>query len=94
MENTWPKNENWFLVNKTDLSVRPLNVKARDCSNSVQEFFFDLGYLKFNSSSDVFIEVQKNGLHPLENKDCDHVPMSYLMAIESYLSLKDEKIVA
>ncbi|RZK82394.1 MAG: hypothetical protein EOO92_01890 [Pedobacter sp.] len=76
----------WLLINKKNLSVRPLDLKSSDSSPSVQERFFDLGYLKYDSETGIFIEVSATELHPLENKNCDKVPTEYLQAVENYLS--------
>ena len=75
----------WLIVNKNDLTVRPLKLKSTDSSPSVKERFFDLGYLKYDATTGVFIEVSATEFHPLENKNCNQVPDAYLNVVESYL---------
>jgi len=72
----------WLLISKSDLSVKALNLKAQDSSSSVQERFFDLGYLKYDFHSGVLIEVAHQGLHPLEHRDYTNVPETYLKLVE------------
>ena len=76
----------WLLINKQSLKVTTLQLKSRDDSDSIQERFFDLGYLKYDASTGVFISQQTNELHPLDNTSCHHVPDPLLQAVESYLS--------
>ena len=47
---------------------------------------FDLGYLKYDPSSGVFIEKYNSGQHPLENKNCSEVPEIYLNSIAEFLN--------
>lgn len=75
----------WLLISKSDLSVKALKLKAQDSSSSVQERFFDLGYLKYDFESGVLIEVAHQGLHPLEHRDYSSVPDTYLKLVEDNL---------
>ena len=76
----------WLLINKQSLKVNSLQLRSRDDSDSIQERFFDLGYLKYDSSTGVFISQKTHELHTLENTNCHHVPGPLLQAVESYLS--------
>jgi len=78
----------WLLINKQSLKVTRLQLKSRDDSDSIQERFFDLGYLKYDASTGVFISQHSNELHPLENTSCHHVPDPLLQAVENYLSMR------
>ncbi|HKG05005.1 MAG TPA: hypothetical protein VKB19_01030 [Pedobacter sp.] len=80
------RSNQWLIVNKADLSVRMMNLKSRDASSWVQERYFDLGYLKYDSTSGIFIEVQNHGLHHLVNANVSDVPAQYLSAVAGYLS--------
>jgi hypothetical protein len=90
-----PRSFHWILIHKLDLSVRELSLKARDDSNWVQERFFDMGYLKYNSSEGIFISAPANELHPLQPRDCSHVPEMYLSAVEAWIyQLRDISVLS
>ena len=75
----------WLLISKETLWVKKLQLKTRDGSSWVQERFFDLGFLKYDSKSGVFIEAAAKDLHHLEHKGCEDIPKAYLSAVNSYL---------
>jgi len=75
----------WLLISKETLSVKKMQLKTRDGSSWVQERFFDLGFLKYDSKSGVFIEAAAKDLHHLEHKGCEDIPKAYLSAVNSYL---------
>ncbi|TCC96526.1 hypothetical protein FBD94_21280 [Pedobacter hiemivivus] len=75
----------WLLINKQNLCIKRMLLKTRDSSSSVQERFFDLGFLKYASSSGVFIEAAAKDLHHLEHKGCEDIPEEYLSAVTGYL---------
>lgn len=79
------KNYQWLLVHKVQLTVSKLQLKSRDDSAAVHERFFDMGYLKFDSSAGVFITQEKQELHPLSNLSCKDIPPVLLEAVENYL---------
>ncbi len=80
------QNNQWFLINKESLNIKPMQFKSMDASGQIAEHFFDLGYLKFNPIAGIFIEKFNSGQHPLSNKNCEEVPDVYLHAIDSFLS--------
>lgn len=75
----------WLLINKESLHIKRMLLKTRDSSSSVQERFFDLGFLKYDSQSGVFIEAAAKDLHHLEHKDCEDIPKECLSAVNAYL---------
>ncbi|AOM79369.1 hypothetical protein [Pedobacter steynii] len=75
----------WLLIGKESLHIKRMLLKTRDSSSSVQERFFNLGFLKYNSQSGVFIEATAKDLHHLEHKGCDDIPKEYLSAVNAYL---------
>lgn len=79
------RNYKWLLINKLNLSVKPMSLKNRDGSSSVQERFFDLGFLKYDAASGVFIEAVAQDVHRLEHKGCEEIPADYISAIKKYL---------
>ncbi|TCC99916.1 hypothetical protein [Pedobacter psychroterrae] len=76
----------WLLIGKENLCIERMLLKTRDSSSSVQERFFDLGFLKYDSQSGVFIEAAAKDLHHLEHKGCDDIPQEYLSAVTGYLT--------
>ena len=76
----------WLLINKKSLIIKPLQFRSMDASGDLAERFFDLGYLKFDPKSGVFIEKFNSGQHSLCNKTCEEVPDEYLNAIAGFLS--------
>jgi hypothetical protein len=76
----------WLIIRKSDLSVRKMHIKTQDQSAEYHEKHFDLGYLKYDSSTGEFLETESQDLHPLENKDCSHVPEAYLHSVQKYLA--------
>lgn len=79
------KSYHWLLVHKVQLTVRELQLKSRDDSDAVHERYFDMGYLKFDSSNGVFIVQENHELHPLSNLSCQDIPSVLLEAVENYL---------
>lgn len=75
----------WLLIDKSNLSIKPMSLKTRDGSASVQERFFDLGFLKYDATSGVFIETVDKDVHPLEHKGCEEIPSDYISAVTKYL---------
>jgi hypothetical protein len=75
----------WLLISKENLSIKRMLLRNRDSSSSVQERFFDLGFLKFDTQSGVFIEAAAKDLHHLEHKGCEDIPKDYLYAVNAYL---------
>ena len=75
----------WLLISKENLSVKKMELKTRDGSSWVQERFFDLGFLKYDSKSGVFIEAEAKDLHHLKHKGCEDIPEAYLSAVNIYL---------
>lgn len=75
----------WLIINKSNLSIKPMLLKTRDGSAAVQERFFDMGFLKYDAVSGVFIEAAAKDVHHLEHKGCEEIPSDYLSAIKAYL---------
>lgn len=75
----------WLLISKENLSVKRMELKTKDGSSWVQERFFDLGFLKYDSESGVFIESAAMDLHHLEHKGCEEIPKTYLSAVSAYV---------
>ncbi|MHA4895997.1 hypothetical protein ACXZ1K_14690 [Pedobacter sp. PWIIR3] len=76
----------WLLLNKLTLTVKQMNFGSIDHHGDIVERYFDLGYLKYDPSSGVFIEKYNSGQHPLENKNCSEVPEIYLNSIAEFLN--------
>lgn len=78
----------WLLISKENLSVKKMELKTRDGSSWVQERFFDLGFLKYDSKSGVFIEAAAKDLHhlDLEHLGCEDIPKAYLNAVGDYVT--------
>lgn len=83
--NNSAKSYHWLLVHKIHLTVRELQITSTDDSNSVQERYFDMGYMKFDARTGVFISQESNQPHPLCNLSCKDIPVILLQAVESYL---------
>ena len=75
----------WLLISKESLSVKRMGLKTRDGSFWVQERFFDLGFLKYDSKSGVFIEAEAKDLHHLLHLGCEDIPKEYLTAVGDYV---------
>lgn len=87
------KTYHWILIEKSFLKVTKLQLKTRDDSNTVHERFFDIGYLKYDLSTGVFICQSNEALHPLEKTTCNDVPETILKAVENYLSTNQNQIL-
>ncbi|SMC57567.1 hypothetical protein [Pedobacter nyackensis] len=85
-ENDEQTHYEWLLINKGNLSIKKMLLKTQDSSSSIQERFFDLGFLKYEVASGVFIEAAAKDLHHLEHKNCEDIPQYYLTAVNNYLS--------
>ena len=75
----------WLLISKENLSVKRMELKTRDGSSWVQERFFDLGFLKYDCKSGIFIEAAAKDLHHLIHLGCEDIPKEYLSAVSDYL---------
>ena len=75
----------WLLISKETLSVKRMELKTRDGSSWIQERFFDLGFLKYDSDSGVFIEAEAKDTHHLEHLGCQDIPKAYLAAVSAYV---------
>ena len=75
----------WLLISKKNLSVKRMELKTRDSYSWVQERFFDLGFLKYDSTSGVFIEAAAKDTHHLEHLGCEDIPKAYLAAVSAYV---------
>ena len=71
----------WLLINKLTLDVKELQFKAMDSSHEIEERFFDLGYLKFNTEKGIYISKEPATQYPLYNKSCDAIPGDIMEAI-------------
>jgi len=76
----------WLQVNNASMQVTPLSEQSADSSREVQERFFDLGYLKFNTQSGIFIEKYNSAQHSLSLRGESDVPVPYLIAIDEFLN--------
>ena len=81
----YQKNDEWLLLQKTDMSIKSMSLKSRDDSYEVQERYFNLGYLKYNPKEGIFIEMANTGQHPLQTRDCEIIPAPYLNAVKNYM---------
>lgn len=86
IETKWLGQSQWILLHKKTLEITTLTFGSKDNSAEVEERFFDLGYLKFDSRTGVFIEKYNAALHHLENKSSEKVPEIYLNAIFNQLN--------
>jgi|GEM_PF-1235804 len=75
----------WFLFQKTSLTFQEMQLKSADASSSVQERFFDLGYLKYKGDEGVFIVQQQPVIHPLRLIESKQVPDTYLTVVRDHL---------
>ncbi len=57
------ENRYWLKVNKDQLHINILNLRAIDSSRDIEERFFEEGYLKFNAEKGIFIEKFNSGQH-------------------------------
>jgi hypothetical protein len=76
----------WLLINKTGLDVKELQFKSMDSSHEIEERFFDLGYLKFNTQKGVYISKEPSAQHLLENVSCEEVPTGMMEVIARHLN--------
>ncbi|MDR6786535.1 hypothetical protein ABIE26_005279 [Pedobacter africanus] len=76
----------WLLINKMTLDVKELQFKAMDASHEIEERFFDLGYLKFDTEKGVYISKEPAAQYPLQNTSCDAIPGDIMEAIARHLN--------
>jgi len=86
IETIWLGQSQWVLLHKKTLEIKTLQVGSKDNSAEVEERFFDMGYLKFDSRQGVFIEKYNAALHHLENRTSENVPETYLNMIYNHLN--------
>lgn len=79
----------WLLIDKRTLNVKTLHLNSRDDSTSIQERYFDMGYLKYDAIAGVFIAQDSNEFHPLEHLTCDDIPKNLLGAVDDHLNLSE-----
>lgn len=76
----------WLLIDKRTLNVKKLNLNSRYNSPSIQERYFDMGYLKYDATTGVFIPQHSSEIHPLEHLTCDDIPKNLLNAVAAHLN--------
>lgn len=79
----------WLLIDKRTLNVKTLHLNSRDDSTSVQERYFDMGYLKYDAITGVFIAQDSNEFLTLEHLTCDDIPKNLLVAVDNHLNLSE-----
>lgn len=80
------KRNQWLLISKDSQQVRELHFSSMDSSHEIEERFFDLGYLKFDSKKGIYISKEPTAIHPIENTSCEEVPNTIMETIAKYLN--------
>lgn len=75
----------WLRIDSINMKVDQLTEQSSDSSQDVEERFFDLGYLKFNRLTGIFIEKYNSAQHSLLVKTGTEVPLSHLIAVDEFL---------
>lgn len=78
-------NYQWFMIQKSDLKVIPLNLRFVDSSTMVEERYFDEGYLKFDHTSGTYIEKYNSAQHGLVQVSAMAVPTLVHEAIANFI---------
>jgi hypothetical protein len=78
-----------IVINKTGLDVKELEFKSMNSSNQIEERFFDLGYLKFDTQKGVYISKEPTTPYALENNNPEQVPTQIMEATTWYLNGKN-----
>ncbi|QIL41198.1 hypothetical protein G7074_19160 [Pedobacter sp. HDW13] len=76
----------WLLIYKNPLKITPLTFHAMDSSGKIEERFFDLGYLKFDSEKGIFIKKNNKAQHNLLNTKQDNLPEEMRRASLAYFN--------
>ena len=76
----------WLMINKKTAIIKELHFQSMDSSHAIEERFFDLGYLKFDSEKGVFISKEPQAQHPLENAANNEIPHEIVEVVSKYLT--------
>ena len=76
----------WLMINKNTSVVKELHFQSMDSSHAVEERFFDLGYLKFDSQKGVFISKEPQAYYDLENTGGNEIPKEIATIIIKHLN--------
>lgn len=82
-------NRQWFLVNKSNLDIKVLQFRSMDSTQDIEERFFDLGYLKFDSQKGVYISKEPTMYYQLKNNSPEKIPQQTMEAVARYLNGKN-----
>ncbi|WP_316810900.1 hypothetical protein [Pedobacter heparinus] len=76
----------WLMINKKTAVIKELRFQSMDSSHAIEERFFDLGYLKFDSEKGIFISKETQAQHHLENTAGNEIPSEIVTLIVKHLN--------
>lgn len=75
----------WLKIDTKTLDVSQLNFRSMDSAGTVEERYFEQGYLKFNDQTGTFIEKYNSAQHPLHRLGLQNLEQRIQQAIASFI---------
>jgi hypothetical protein len=75
----------WLKINGRNFEITPLTFISMDSTETIEERYFEEGYLKFNEQNGTFIEKYNSAQHSLQRCDADHKNKNIHQAIAAFL---------
>jgi hypothetical protein len=82
----------WLKVDAKTLMVSQLEFRSMDSAGTVEERYFEQGYLKFNEKTGAFIEKYNSAQHPLQRLDPSDLDQRIQEAVASLLTNRERHI--
>lgn len=78
----------WLKMEAKTLHISPLTFRSMDSAGTLEERYFEQGYLKFNVQTGTFIEKYNSAQHALQLLDPKHPDQRIQQAIAAFLGLR------
>ena len=75
----------WLKIDAKTLDVSPLNFSSMDSAGTVEERYFEQGYLKFNEQTGTFIEKYNSAQHALQRLGTQDLDQRIQQAITNFI---------
>lgn len=75
----------WLKIDAKTLEVSQLDFRSMDSAGTVEERYFEQGYLKFNEQTGTFIEKYNSAQHSLHRLDPQNLEQRIRQAIASFI---------
>lgn len=75
----------WLKIDTKTLDISQLDFRSMDSAGTVEERYFEQGYLKFNDQTGTFIEKYNSAQHPLHRLGLQNLEQRIQQAIASFI---------